>query len=146
MLGKALLLVTPLTYPTGELATRASWPHGRVGHLRQAPTKTTTIHNSTALSRTVIENCNRLFYSESLAASCLHVRALCPASPQRPQRRWLGSPASMRILFVPFFLSLRALNSFKVVRRTPSLAVRVPSACIRFFLRALRREAASLAA
>jgi hypothetical protein len=81
-----------ITYLTGELPTRASCPPC------QDPTKTTTIHNSIAPSRTVIENCNRLFYLESTAVSCLHVRALCPASPQRLQRRWLGSPALMRTL------------------------------------------------
>ena len=121
-------------------------PHGRVGHLRQAPTKTTTIYNSIAPSRTVIENRNRLFYSESTAASCLLVRALCPASPQRPQRLWVGSLPSARALFFAFFPSLRAANSFRVVKRTPSSAVRIPLAYIRFLLRALRRKAASLAA
>lgn len=35
---------------------------------------------------TVIVNHNKLFYLDCITASCLHVRALCLASPQRPQR------------------------------------------------------------
>jgi hypothetical protein len=74
------------------------------------------------------------------------MRALCPASPQRLQRRWLGSPTLTRTLFFAFFLSLRALNSLRVVSCTPSLIVKVPYCCTRFLLRDLRLLKALLAA
>jgi hypothetical protein len=90
-------------------------PHGRVAHLRQDPTKTTTLHRSIALTQTVIENCSTLFYLESIAASFLHVRKLCPASLQRPQRLYDGWPTLKRALFFAFLPSLHALNSFRVV-------------------------------
>jgi hypothetical protein len=62
--------------------------------LRQDPTKIKTVHDSVTLLRIVIENCNRLFYLESTAVSFLHVRKLCPVSPQRPQRLCDNSPTS----------------------------------------------------
>ena len=86
------------------------------------------------------------YYLETISTSCLHVRALCPALLQRLQRLKGWPPLLARALFFAFFLLLRALNSFRVVKRTPSLTVRVPSCCNRFFLSDLRRVAALLAA
>jgi len=74
------------------------------------------------------------------------VRELCLASPQRLQRLWDGSPTLTRTLFFAFFLSLRALNSFRVVKRTLLATLRVPSFLTRFLLCDLRRVAALLAA
>jgi hypothetical protein len=54
------------------------------------PTKTTTVHDSTAPSNTVMENCNRPISSRVFTASCLHMRKLCPATLQRLQRFWGG--------------------------------------------------------
>jgi hypothetical protein len=74
------------------------------------------------------------------------VRALCLALLQRLQRRWLGLPALTRTLFFAFFLLLRALNSLRVVSRTPLLIVKVPCCCTRFLLYNLRLLEALLAA
>jgi hypothetical protein len=117
-----------------------------VGHSAKTTPKCTNIHDNAAPSRTVIENCNRLFYSESTAASCLHMRELCSVSLQRLQRLYNSSPASTRALFFALSLLPRAKDSLRVVSRSPSLAVRVPSYCICFFLRALYYKAALLAA
>jgi hypothetical protein len=69
-----------ITYLTGE------WPARASSRLCQDPTKISTVYNCRVLLRTIIENCNTLFYLESTATSCLYVRALCPALLQRLQR------------------------------------------------------------
>jgi hypothetical protein len=116
-----------------------------VGYSAKTTPKITTLHDDIALLRTVINNRNRLFYLESTSASCLHVRMLCPVSPQRLQRLCDSSPTLTRTLFFTFYLFLRAANSFLVVSYRPSAATRAPSRCIRFLLCNLRRVAASLA-
>ena len=112
----------------------------------QDPTKTTTTHDCAAPLRTVIRNRNRLFYSESTAKFCLHVRGLCPASPQRLQRLCDGSPTLTRTLFFAFFLSLRALNFLRVINCMPFLIIKVSYCYTRFLLYNVRLLEASLAA
>ena len=58
------------------------------------------------------------------------------------QRLCNSSPALTRALFFTFSLLLRALNSFRVVNRTPFLTVRVPPFYTRFLLCDLRFIAA----
>jgi hypothetical protein len=117
-----------------------------VAGIRQDPTKTTTIYDSVVALRTVIRNRNRLFYLESTAASCLHVRKLCPVSPQRLQRLQRLCARLLALLLALLFLLLRAADSIRVINCRPSLAVRVLPYYIRFLLRDFRRVAALLAA
>lgn len=73
------------------------------------------------------------------------MRKLCPALLQRLQRLCNASPTLIRALFFAFFLLLRALNSFRAIKRSPFATFRVPSFFIRFLLCDLRRVAALLA-
>jgi hypothetical protein len=86
------------------------------------------------------------YYLESTSTFFLQVVLLCLALLQRVQRLdgWL--PSLLRTLFFAFFLSLRALNSLRVVKRTPSSIVKVLSCCSRFLLCNLRLFEALLAA
>jgi len=111
----------------------------------QDHTKTATAHDSAAPYRTIIRNRNRLFYLESTTTPCLYVRKLCLVLPQHLQRLYDSAPTLTRALFFAFFLLLRALNSFRVIKRTPLLTIRVPSYYIYFLLYNLRRVAALFA-
>ena len=58
------------------------------------------------------------------------------------QRLCNSSPALTRALFFTFSLLLRALNSFRVINRTPSIIIRVPPFYTPFLLCDLRFIAA----
>jgi hypothetical protein len=74
------------------------------------------------------------------------VRKLCSALLQRLQRLCNSSPTLTRNLFFTFFLLLRALNSYTVIKRSLSITLRVPFFFIYFLLCDLRRVVALLAA
>jgi hypothetical protein len=104
---------------------------------RTRPTKTTTRRRYATPQQIFVINAIRYYSSDSSLSSTssistLHVRELCPTSPQWPQC------LSARTLFTGVSPSSRLPPSFSVIKSDTSLTVSVSSTCIYRLFRLLR--------
>jgi hypothetical protein len=104
---------------------------------RTRPTKTTTRRRYATPQQIFVINAIRYYSLDSSLLSTslistLHVRELCPTSPQQLQC------LSARTLFTGVSPSSRLLPSFSVIKSDTSLTVSVSSTCIYYLFRLLR--------